>query len=837
MMRSSAQGAMKYSLQPDATLAHYRIVSVIGAGGMGEVYLAEDTKLRRKVALKVLAADFTRNEDRLRRFEQEAQAASALNHPNILTIHEIGSDADAHFIATEFIEGETLRHRIVRSGMTIRDVLEIAGQVAGALAAAHSAGIVHRDIKPENVMIRPDGYIKVLDFGLAKLTEEKTVETNTEALTIARANTDPGTVMGTLSYMSPEQARGKAVDARSDVFSLGVVIYEMIAGRTPFEGETPSDVISFILQTEPPPLTRFSPDVPSELERIVTKALAKDKEERYQTIKDMLIDLKRLKRSYEVETGVDRSLSPDSIRPVTRGEVSNAVKAGSGVSSVRTTSSAEYLLSEVRRHKLGAAAILAVLLVLLAVVIYIGFFTGSSKAIDSIAVLPLVNASNDPSVEYLSDGIAESIINSLSQFPNLKVMSRGSVFRYKGREVDPQTVGNELSVRAVLAGRLVQRGDSLSVNVELVDTRDNSQIWGQQYKRNLADVFAVQEDIAKEVSEKLRLRLSGAEKQQVTKRYTENIKAYQNYMQGRGPGDRRTRESLIVAIGYYEKAIEEDRNYPLAYSGLSESYTSLGVSQYIAPIEGRRKAEENALKAISLDENLAEGHASLGRCYTAFAPYDFVKGDRELRRAVELSPGLALAHQYLALSLIRQGHFDEGLEAILKARERDPLSSMIARSVGHPYYLRKDYARALDIVKRANELGPSFSTTWEVGVYAQTKQFDDALRQLEKEKAGRANDPILIYSTGMIYAAQGRRAEALQIINQLEQLSGTGVSQANYIAKIYGALGDKESALTWLNRGIESGALGAFYREEYVWDALRGDPRFQELLRQCGFSQ
>jgi len=829
---------MKYSLQPDTTLAHYRIVSVIGAGGMGEVYLAEDTKLRRKVALKVLAADFTRNEDRLRRFEHEAQAASALNHPNILTIHEIGTDADTHFIATEFIEGETLRRRIVRSGMTIRDVLEIAGQVASALAAAHSAGIVHRDIKPENVMIRPDGYIKVLDFGLAKLTEEKTVETNTEAPTIARANTDPGTVMGTLSYMSPEQARGKAVDARSDVFSLGVVIYEMIAGRTPFEGETPSDVISFILQTEPPPLTRFSPDVPSELERIVTKALAKDKEERYQTIKDMLIDLKRLKRSHEVETGIERSLSPDSIRPLTGGEVSSPVKAlsGSGEVSVRTTSSAEYLLSEIRRHKVGAAAVLAILVVVLAAVIYVSF-GGGNKTIDSIAVLPLVNASNDPSVEYLSDGIAESIINSLSQFPNLKVMSRGSVFRYKGREVDPQTVGNELSVRAVLTGRLVQRGDSLSVNVELVDTRDNSQIWGQQYKRNLADVFAVQEDIAKEVSEKLRLRLSGGEKQQVARRYTENIKAYQNYMQGRTQSDRRTRESLLAAIGYYETAIEEDRSYPLAYSGLSEAYTNLGVTQYISPVEGRRKAEENANKAIALDDNLAEGHAALGRCHTAFAPYDFVRGDRELRRAVELSPGLAMVHQYLALSLIRQGRHDEGLEEILKARERDPLSSMIARTVGHPYYLRKDYARALDVIKRANDLGPAFSTTWEVGVYAETKQFDDALRQLEREKAGRANDPILIYSTGMIYAAQGRRAEALQIINQLEQLSGTGISQANYTAKIYGALGDKESALTWLNRGIESGALGAFYRDEYVWDALRGDPRFQELLRRCGFSQ
>ena len=824
------------ALSPDTTLAHYRIISRIGAGGMGEVYLAEDTKLRRKVALKVLSGDLTKNEDRLRRFEKEAQAASALNHPNILTIHEIGCEDESHFIATEFIDGLTLRQQMVRSRMPIREVLDVAVQTAGALAAAHSAGIIHRDIKPENIMVRPDGYIKVLDFGLAKLTEqEKTVDTNTAAPTVVGSDTDPGTVMGTLSYMSPEQARGKAVDARSDVFSLGVVVYEMIAGRTPFEGETPSDVISFILQVDPPPLTRFTADVPAELERIVTKALAKDKEERYQTIKDMLIDLKRFRRSYEVDAELERSVSPDSIRPLSSGEVAKPTK-GSGEISTRTTSSAEYLVSEIRRHKGGAAVVLAVVVLALAGVIYAVYFAAGNKTIDSIAVLPLVNESNDPTVEYLSDGIAESIINSLSQFPNLKVMSRGSVFRYKGREVDPLTVGHELNVRAVLSGRVIQRGDGLSVNVELVDTRDNSQIWGQQYKRKLADVFAVQEDIAKEVSTKLRLRLSGGESQQVAKRYTDNIKAYQNYMQGRINTDRRTRDTLLTAISYYEKAIEEDRNYPLAYSGLSETYTSLGVAQYIDPVEGRRKAIENARKALSLDDNLAEAHAALGRCYTAFAPYEFVRGDPELRRAVELSPGLALVHQYLALSMIRQGRFDEGLEGMLKARERDPLSPLIARSVAHPYYLERDYVRALEIIKRANELGPSFSTTWEVGVYTETKQFDDALRQIEKEKAGRHDDPLLIYSTGMIYGAQGRRAEALQSVSELERLSQSGASQANFIAKIYAALGEKESAFTWLNRGIESGALGAFYKEEAVWDGVRNDPRFTDLLRRIGLS-
>jgi serine/threonine-protein kinase len=448
----------------------------------------------------------------------------------------------------------------------------------------------------------------------------------------------------------------------------------------------------------------------------------------------------------------------------------------------------------------------------------------------SIAVLPFDNQNRDPDTEYLSDGIPESIINSLSQLPNLKVMSRNSVFHYKGKDMDAQAVAKELKVEAVLTGRMTQRGDDLSISVELINAQDNSQIWGQHYNRKLADVFAVQEEIAKEISEKLRLKLSGAERQQLAKRPTENIKAFQYYMQGRSYINRQTREDLLEAIRYCEKAIEEDRNYALAYAGLADAYGNLGVRGYIAPIEGRRKAEEAARKALALDENLAEAHGALGLTYVLFAPSNFALGDRELRHAIELSPSLAVAHLYLGYSLARQGRLDESLEELPKARELDPLSSIIARVAALPYYLKRDYVRALELLRQANELGPAFSTTVEIGIYIQNRLFNETLAELEKAKRGRKSDPILIYGTGMVYAAQGKRAEALQIIKELEEMSGASLSEAHWIAKIYATLNEKELAFSWLERGLAAGAIGSFYKDDPVWDPIRDDPRFAALV-------
>ena len=797
---------------PGRTIGHYQILSLLGAGGMGEVYLAEDTRLKRRVALKLLPVYFTADRDRLRRFEQEARAVSTLNHPNIITIHEIGEIEEAHYLVTEFIDGETLRHRLMQGRLEISPALDVSLQIASAVAAAHEAGIVHRDIKPENIMLRRDGYVKVLDFGLAKLTETAAPSVSSDVSTAAKLSTKAGVVMGTPHYMSPEQARGQKVDARTDIFSLGVVLYEMLTGRAPFEGETSSDVIAAILKTEPSPLGHYLPEAPRELERIVTKAMRKDREERYQTVKDLHVDLKGLKQELEARA-------------------KNTAAAGGEVNDTRRRSSAEYLVSEIKRHKRGALLVLAFLVI---TATSIAYFTSGGKAIDSVAVLPFVNAGADPDAEYLSDGITESLINSLSQLPKLRVLARSTVFRFKGHDLDPQKVGHDLNVQAVLTGRVQQRGDRLVISTELMDVARGTQLWGEQYNRKVSDIFGVQEEIAKEISEKLRLKLTGAERQQLAKRPTENLKAFQYYMQGRAHTQRRTREDLLTAVRYCERAIEEDRNYTLAYAGLADAYAVLGSRGYIAPVEGRRKAEEAARKALGLDENLAEAHVAFGQTYFQFVPYNFSLSDRELRRAIELSPSFALAHLYLGVSLVEQGRLDEGLEELLKARELDPLSSIIARQAAIPYYLKRDYVRALELLRQANELGPVFTSTWEIGAYIQNRLFDEALAELEKAKRERKSDPILIYGMGMLYAAQGKRAEALQIIKELEQMSEASLSEAHWIAKIYAALNDNKMAFSWLERGLAAGAIGYFYKDEPVWDPIRNDPRFADLLGRMG---
>ena len=456
--------------------------------------------------------------------------------------------------------------------------------------------------------------------------------------------------------------------------------------------------------------------------------------------------------------------------------------------------------------------------------------TTSALGEKSIAVLPFENQNRDPDTDYLCDGIPESIINSLSELPNLKVMSRNSVFHYKGKETDARTVGKELNVQTLLTGRVRQRGDSLTIGVELINAQDNSQLWGQQYNRKLADVFAVQEEIATEVSEKLRLKLTGTEKEQLAKRPTENLRAFQYYMQGRAAAQRRTNADLLVSVNYFEKALQEDGKYALAYAGLSDAYANLGYYGSIAPIEGRRKAEEAARKALELDDNLAEAHSALGQIYIAFAPSNFSTGDKELKHAIELNPNLAVARYNLGLSFIRQGRLDEALAELMKARALDPLSSIIARAVVIPYYFKRDYKRAFELLREANELGPALSATWEIGLFIKSGSLKEAFAEIEKAKAVRKNDPLFIYSTGMAYAASGNKAEALQSIKELEATAGASLSTAHWIAKIYATLNDKEMAFAWLDRGLATGALGVFYTDEPVWDPIRDDPRFASLV-------
>ena len=645
-------------------LGRYEIRSLLGAGGMGEVYLAQDTKLDRKVALKVLPADVAADRNRMSRFVQEAKAASALNHPDIITIYEIEQIDSVHFIATEFIDGVTLRDRLRKASMKLGEALDVATQIASALAAAHTAGIVHRDIKPENVMLRRDGIVKVLDFGLAKLTAQA-VEASaaTEAATPGLINTEPGVVMGTAIYMSPEQARGLYVDARTDIFSLGVVIYEMLAGRSPFQGSNTNEILASILSdNDPPPLARYSTDVPVELERIVSKALRKDRDERYQTIKDLLLDLQSLKQEAEFERKLERSAPPKSKSRVETGEPRGAdTVMGSAAPS---TLSERGLTSAITLNQPSAVVAVAALLIIASAVGAYFYFAGArGGVIDSIAVLPFQNTSADTDTEYLAVGLAESLIYRLSQLPNLRVSPTSSVFPYKGKDTDPQVIARTLGVDSVMTGRITQRGDNLTISINLVDARHNKSLWGEQYERKMSELLATQREITTEIANKLQVRLSGDEKG-LTKRYTDNNEAYQLYLKGRYHYAKRTKEDILKGIEYFQQAIKLDPDFALAYAMIAESYVSLPAYAYLSSKEAIPQAKSAAKRAIEIDPTLAEGHTSLAQSLAAY-DWNWAEAEREFKRAIDLAPNGAAAHyRYGSFILSR---WDGGMRQLPKS--------------------------------------------------------------------------------------------------------------------------------------------------------------------------
>ncbi|MFL6333374.1 MAG: protein kinase domain-containing protein, partial [Pyrinomonadaceae bacterium] len=703
-------------LMPGKTIAHYKILSLLGAGGMGEVYLASDTRMGRQVALKLLLSSLTDDEQRVARFQQEARAALKLNHPNIVTIYEVGAAGGVQFIATELIEGETLRARLARADLKLSEALGVATQVAGALAAAHQAGIVHRDIKPENIMLRPDGYAKVLDFGLAKLTEQQPTPGDAEAPGRMKVQTTPGLVMGTASYMSPEQARGRQVDARTDIWSLGVVLYEMFAGRVPFEGETASDVISAVLHGEPPPLARYAPDVPAEMQWVVTRALRKNQEERYQTIKELLGDLRELKQELDVRARIERSTSAEANDEGAAGTAgarqaaarSARAAARSDGSAARPTSSAEYLVTEIKRHKAGAALALAMLLLSATVAGYLFYSARGGAEIHSLAVLPFANTGGDADTEYLSDGITESLINTISKIHGLRVTARTTAFSYKNRSVDPRQVGRELAADAVLTGRVTQRGDSLIIQAELVNVADGSQLWGERYSRKAADVLAVQEQIASEIVDKLR-RPSGAERERLTRGYTANAEAYQLYLRGRFYWNKRSPEGLSRAIDYFNQAIALDPAYALAYAGLADSYALLPMYAHVALGDALPKARTAASKALELDPALAEAHAALASVKSN--DWDWPGVEEHYQRAIQLNPNYATVHQWYSEYLVSAGRVEQALGEIRKAHELDPLSLAINARLGYTLYVAHRYDESLEQLRKTLELDPDFHLT------------------------------------------------------------------------------------------------------------------------------
>ncbi|SRR6266516_412702 len=809
------------------TIGHYGVIALLGSGGMGEVYLAEDKELARKVALKLLPLYFSKDRERLHRFQQEARMLLALNHPNIVTIHDIGEIDSFYYIASELVEGETLRRCLDKGDLELSDVLEIAIQTAGALAAAHDKGIVHRDIKPENIMIRRDRYVKVLDFGLAKLSQEFAAA-DLEAPTIRQVHTAEGTVIGTAPYMSPEQARGLKVDARTDIWSLGVLLYEALSGRKPFIGDTTQDVITSILEKEPSPLARFSSDVPETLQWIISRALRKERDARYQTASELLHDLKELKKKLEFEKAF-------------AGEVSSASRvatadAGAGTSAlVRPTSSAEYVVSGIRQHKLAA---LAGLLVLMAGIVGLGVYLharNTEAAIESIAVLPFVNESGNSDVDYLSDGMTESLINSLSQLPHLSVKARSSVFRYKGKEVEPQKVAAQLSVQAILNGRVVQHGDDLTLYLSLVNAQTGNQIWGEQYNRKLTDLVALQNEIAQDVSQKLRVRLSSADARKLAKTYTENPEAYQLYLKGRHFADQFTEEGFKKAVDHFNQAIEKDPNYALAYAGLAEAYW-VASAESLPPREAMPKAREAAVKALKIDEQLAEAHTSLA-VVLALYDYDFPGGEREFKRAIELNPNSALAHQWYGYYLASLARADEAFKEIKRAQELDPLSLLINMELGMPFYFTRQYDQAIEQFKRALEMDSNMELArlYLGSSYAQKGMYEEAIAMLSKPES---DHPFVLASLGQNYALSGKRSEARKIIDRLNEQSKHRYVSPYGVAKVYLGLGDKEQALRWLEKSYENREDGFIWiNSDPAWDSLRSEPRFQSLARRVGLPQ
>jgi eukaryotic-like serine/threonine-protein kinase len=826
------------SLNAGTKLGRYEIRSKIAEGGMGEVYLAQDTKLDRKVALKILPPELASNGNRMRRFTQEAKAAAALNHPNIAHIYEIGEADGVNFIAMEYVEGETLREKIHREQTELRKLLRYLQQVAEGLTKAHAAGIVHRDLKPDNVMITRDGYAKILDFGLAKLTEqtkepaaEPFQEEGPTAVMQLPLST-PGLVMGTVGYMSPEQAQGKPVDHRSDIFSFGCLLYEASTGQRAFQTESTIDTLHKIVHAPVPLVKDTNPSAPADLTRIVRRCLAKDPDERYQSIREATIELgdvrRELEDAAELETTVPSSSVGSTISPTP------ATGSGAPVSTA-PTSSVEYVVTGIRQHKI-ATAIVAAALVLAGIGLAAYLHARNTEvAIDSIAVLPFVNQNRDPDTEYLSDGLTESIINSLTQLPSLRVSPRSTVFQYKGKDTDPMKIGRDLGVRSVLTGRLLQRGDSLMVGVELLDVRDNKQIWGDQYNRKLADALGMQQEISREISERLRTKLSGEEQKQLIRRDTSNPEAYAFYLKGRYYWNKRTAENVRKAMEQFQQAADKDPNYALAYVGLSDCYSLLELYVGTPASETIPKAKAFAERALQLDNSLAEAHTSLGFAYDSL--WQWEKAEEEFKRALELNPSYATAHQWYGLLLLDKGRLDEALTEMKRAQELDPLSQIIGQNVVQAYLARGDVNSAIEQAKKVIDLDPNSPRGHsQLGLaYLKRGNHAEAIGELRKavELTKRERRPLS--DLGYAYAILGRRTEALAILKELETKYERHEALGQDFAAVYAGLGDKDQAFAWLEKDFQArSALLSRTRWYVPVESLRSDPRYADLLRRMG---
>jgi eukaryotic-like serine/threonine-protein kinase len=795
-------------------ISHYRVVEKLGGGGMGIVFKAEDIKLGRFVALKFLPEQLSKDHQAVERFQREARAASSLNHPHICTIYDVDEYENQNFIVMEFLEGTTLKHRISGKPLSLEHVPEYAYQLADALEAAHCKAIIHRDIKPANVFITDRGQVKLLDFGLAKLLPERKASTwptpSSAGVTVATGDdplTTAGMTVGTLIYMSPEQVRGEDLDGRTDLFSLGVVIYEMTTGQQPFAGNTSGLIFEAILNRTPIPPGRLNPIAPPQLESIIAKALEKDRRLRYQTASDLRADLQRLKR----DTDTARTMPVASPR-----------------------SSREMLL---RRwpYLAGAAALLLLLLLFALNVASLRdavFGRSAAGRIQSIAVLPFANQSNDPKTEYLSDGITESLINSLSQLPNLTVTSRNTVFRYKGKPTDPQQIGRDLGVRAILTGRVIQSGDDLKIGVDLEDVQDSRQIWGEQYNRKLSSLVSVQEEIATDIYDRLRPKITGIEKRVLAKRPTENVEANQLYLQGLFYWNKWTEPDFMKAADYFNQAVAKDPRYALSYAGLADTYSLLGDAGYLRPSEAWPKAKAAAMQALEIDDELAEAHTSMALVKEHY-DWDWSGAEREFKRAIVLNPSSPIAHLWYGDFLAKMGRSEEGMRETKRAQDLDPLSLIVNTSLGWQLYAAHRNDQAQQQLLKVLDMDPSFTRARRTleEVYAQMGKFKEAVG--EREKALQLSpSPELALSVEEDYSKSGYPGVLKSWLEGLLELSKHGYVSSYSVAQTYARLNDRQNALTWLEKAYDEHDSGLVtLAVEPMFDGMRSDPRFGELLK------
>ncbi len=745
----------------------YEVLGLLGEGGMGQVYRGRDPRLGRDIAIKVLAKDALQDAEATGRLEREARAIAALSHPNIVAVHDVGREDGTFYLVTELLEGKTLRDAMQPPPMNWRRAVEIGAEVAEGLSAAHAKSIVHRDLKPENIFITDSGRVKILDFGLAQTDPVLSERDEGNIPTSKWFQTSPGTVIGTLGYMSPEQLRGESVDPSADLFSLGCILFEMVTLKKPFHRESGAATIAAILKDDLP-RDLLSAAVPAEFQRIIEGCVEKNPATRFQSARDLALTLRAIGSS--------------------------------------TTMASDSLIRNITKRR-------------------------TSKSIDSIAVLPLANASNDPSTEYLSDGITEGIINKLSQLPKLKVMARSTVFRYKNRDVDAQSVGRELRVRAVLSGVVKHIGERLQISVELVDSHDGAQLWGETYKRELADLLQLQEEMSREIADKLRLKLTGADKKKLRQRTTENSEAYQLYLKGRYHWNKRTEDGLRRGVQFFREAIESDPSFAMAYAGMADCFITMATNIPLPPRETMPKAKAAAMRAIELDDGLAEAWASLGAVRWWF-DWDWEGAEEAYRRAIALNPNYATAHDGYAMLLSARGRFDEAVEQISKASDLDPLSLIIAVHAGWPFYFARDFESAIRRFRKALELDENFIPAhgWLGMALGQQHRYGEALdafaRALEVDRI-----PILTTMLAHTHAIAGDRDASLRLLGDLLTTARARYISPYDIAVIHAGLGDRAAAISHLQAAhADRSPWMVFLPVDPRLDVLRGEPAFGEIV-------